>query len=71
MIDWPGSLTITFDPPLPCSTWLFGRLCGKPATVATIYPTGGSMYIMQPICKDCVAGLAKVCLGDEKKASRE
>jgi hypothetical protein len=71
MILWPNTLTIRFDPPLPCATIDGDRRCGKDATAATLYPTGGGMYIMQPICRDCVAGLAKVYLGDEQKASEQ
>ena len=51
---------ITFSPPVPCATIDGISRCGKPATVATIYPMGGGQWIMQPFCKDCVAALVRV-----------
>lgn len=62
-----NSTTITFDPPLPCSV-LPGppsgaggaggeTQCGKPATAATLYPMGGGQFILQPICRECVAAI--------------
>ncbi len=59
--------TITFNPPLTCSTYD----CGKPSTVATVeaappqlgefmeYPPVGPIYIFMPLCRDCVAKMAK------------
>ena len=70
MIEWPGKSTISFNPALPCCTWQGDVLCGKPATVATLYPTGGGMYIMQPICRDCVAALERVYFPDEKASEQ-
>jgi len=49
--------SITFSPAVPCSSVHGDRLCGKPSTVATLYPSGGGQYLMQPFCKACVAAL--------------
>lgn len=51
--------TITFDPPLPCGSIDGDRVCGKPATAATADRWGPNQWIMLPLCKDCVAELAK------------
>jgi len=50
---------ITFDPPLPCSALGADGVsrCAKPATVGTLYPTGGGQYLLQPICRDCVQAI--------------
>jgi hypothetical protein len=53
--------TITFSPALPCSTISAdgAALCGKDATVGTLYPMGGGQYILQPICRECVAAMQR------------
>jgi hypothetical protein len=57
-----STITITFSPALPCSTWHGDRLCGKDATVAQVYPAAGG-WLMQPIfCRDCTAALARIYL---------
>ena len=60
MIIWPGTSTITFMSPLPCCTYHSDRQCRKSTTTATLYPTGGGMFIMQPVCPECAAALAKI-----------
>lgn len=58
--------TITFSPPLPCSAIGADGVsrcgvsrCGEPATVATLYPMGGGQFILQPFCRECVAGMQR------------
>jgi hypothetical protein len=54
-----STVTITFTPALPCSTWQGDRLCGKDATVAQVYPAAGG-WLMQPICRDCTTALLRI-----------
>lgn len=53
--------TIRFAPPLPCSALLaIGRRCNTPATVAQATRLGDGTYHLQPFCRSCVAGMARV-----------
>lgn len=63
--------TITFSPPRPCSTIRGTALCGKPATVGTLYQIGGGQYILQPFCRECVAAMQRNYAPDDTKASEE
>jgi len=58
--------TIGFHPSVPCSTIVDadGHLCGKEATVGTLYPMGGGQYILQPFCRDCTQKLVQVYAGE-------
>jgi hypothetical protein len=52
--------SISFSPALPCSSMIGDTLCGKDATVATLYPMGGGQFILQPFCRTCVAQLQQI-----------
>lgn len=54
--------SLRIDPPLPCASLGGDRLCRKPATIALISSVGEGRYLMQPICRDCVAALANIYL---------
>lgn len=53
--------SISFSPPLPCSSVIGDGICGKEATVATLYPTGGGQFhssaVLQGVCGTPSAGL--------------
>lgn len=51
--------TIGFHPALPCCTMrdADGALCGKAATVGTLYPAAGGLWLVQPFCRECALAL--------------
>lgn len=61
--------TTTFSPPRPCATIQGAGLCGKEATAGFLYPIGGGQYILQPLCKDCVAAMQRNYGLDAQEAS--
>ena len=56
------TISIGFHPPLPCCTMqdADGTLCGKQATVGTLYPAAGGLWMLQPFCRDCAIALVSV-----------
>jgi len=56
----PSNSIIRIAPALPCCTWQDQATCGKPASVATLYPLGSGQYILQPICEDCTRSMANI-----------
>jgi hypothetical protein len=52
---------ISFSPSLPCGALAADGVlrCGKDATVGTLYPMGGGEWMLQPFCRECVAGMQR------------
>lgn len=58
------SITLRIDPPLPCGTLTPTdhdprRRCGQLARVAQADQLGGGDWLLMPICRDCVAAMAR------------
>lgn len=58
------TVTLRIDPPLPCATLRPTaddprRRCGNGASVAHAQQLGGGEWLLLPICRSCVAAMAR------------
>lgn len=59
-MDNSTSVHVTLDPALPCAIERGDKLCNRPATVGIADRLSGGMYMLTPMCRECVTAMARM-----------